>query len=368
MDIGVPREVRDLEKRVGLVPAAVLTLTEAGHTVYIERGAGEGAGFPDEAYRKVGGQIVYNAAEAYGRAEIVAKVTRPTAEEHVHFRYGQAIFSFFHLPTSSPDLLEALIEHQITAVSYEMIERTDGVRPVLRPASIVAGQMTPLIAGQLLRSDQGGKGILLSGLPGVPAAAVVIVGAGTLGRHAAKAFAGVGAEVTVLDKDPCRLQLIYDWANGRITTMFSNNHNLKRAVQFADVLVGAVSTSGQRAPMVISREMVRTMRAGAILIDFSIDEGGCVETSRPTTLRNPTYWAENVIHHCVPNMTSAYGRTTSYAISNAALPYLLDVAQTGWSEILTQKQELARGVILYEGKISNPSIASALGRTLEYTI
>lgn len=281
MDFGVPREVRDLESRVGLSPAGVLALTNAGHAVYVEAGAGAAAGFSDENYRDAGGTIVYSAQEAYGRADVVAKVTRPTAQEHTLFRPGQTVFSFLHLPVSSPDLVEALTARQITAVSYELIEEDDGTRPVLLPASIIAGQMAPIIAGRLLRSDYQGRGILLSGLPGVPAAAIVIVGGGVLGSNAARAFIGLGAEVTVLDKDPRKLQYLYDSLAGRVTTMFANELNLKRASQFADVLMTAASRPGRRAPMLVSRQMVRQMRPGSVIIDYAIDEGGCVETSRP---------------------------------------------------------------------------------------
>ena len=365
MDFGVPREVRDLESRVGLTPAGVFTLTHAGHAVYVETSAGLGAGFSDEDYRQAGGQIVYSAQEAYGRADVVAKVTRPTADEHALFRPGQTILSFLHLPVSSPDLLEALTERQITAVSYELIEENDGTRPVLLPASIVAGRMAPIIAGRLLRSDYQGRGILLSGLPGVPAAAIVIVGGGVLGRNAACAFMGLGAEVTVLDEDPRKLQKLFDSLNGRVTTMFANELNLKRATQFADVLIGAVSKSGRRAPMIVSREMVKQMRAGSVIIDYAIDEGGCVATSRPTTLRNTSYVAEGVIHHCVPNVTAAYGRTTSYAITNGALPYLLAVGESDVATAGEQLPALQRGITLLNGRLVHREVAQALGLTIK---
>jgi alanine dehydrogenase len=364
MDFGIPREVRDLESRVGLSPAGVSTLASAGHAVYVEAGAGMGAGFSDENYREAGGHIVYSAQEAYGRADVVVKVTRPTAAEHALFRPGQTIFSFLHLPVSSPDLLEALTERAITAVSYELIEEADGTRPVLLPASIIAGQMAPIVAGRLLRSDYNGRGILLSGLPGVPAAVIVIVGAGTLGCNAARAFAGLGAEVTVLDQDPRKLQKLYDSLYGRVTTMFANELNLKRATKFADVLIGAVSLSGHRAPMLVSREMVRQMRSGSVIIDYAIDEGGCVETSRPTTLRNTTYVAEGIIHHCVPNMTAAYGRTTSYAITNAALPYLLAVGKGTVQTASEQLPALKQGLTLLNGRLVHQKVAQALGKPI----
>lgn len=361
MEFGIPREVRDLEMRVGLTPAITLALTGAGHTVFVEKEAGKGAGFSDEDYRAAGAQIVYSAAEVYGRADIIAKITRPTAEEQPLFRQGQTIFSFLHLHVSSPDLLEALETQEITAVSYELIEEGDGRRPVLLPASEVAGRMAPLIAGQHLRSDKNGRGILLSGLPGVPPAAVVILGAGILGTHAARAFYGLGAEVTVLDKDARRLGALDKWSAGHITTMFANRHNLERAIRFADVLIGAISIAGHRAPHIVSREMVQQMTPGSVILDFSIDEGGCVETSRPTTLRDPVFVAEGVTHYCVPNITSAYARTTSYAITNAALPYLLAAGEVGIKEAAQLLPALSSGITVYQGQLVNQAVANALG-------
>jgi alanine dehydrogenase len=365
MEFGVPREIRDLEMRVGLTPPAVLALTQAGHTVYVERDAGLGSGFTDEHYRQSGAQIVYSTAEAYGRADIVAKVSRPTAAEHRLFRPGQIICSFLHLRVASPDLLSALTEREITAISYEELEEDNGVRPVLYPASEVAGRMAPIIAGQLLRSGQSlpghqGAGVLLSGLPGVPAAAVVILGAGVVARNATRAFVGMDAEVTVLGRDIDNLRYIDDRYGGRVTTMLANEYNIKRAVKFADVLVGAVLDPGRRAPILVTREMVRSMRPGSVAIDFSIDEGGCIETSRPTTLRDPIYIAEGVIHHCVPNITSAVARTTSYAIANAALPYLLAIGEQGLLGAVQRRNALLRGVVMYQGGLAHPDIAAAL--------
>jgi alanine dehydrogenase len=264
------------------------------------------------------------------------------------------------------------VEREITAIAYETIEEEDGVRPVLLTASQVGGRIAPLIAGHLLRSDQGlpdhhGLGILLSGIPGVPAAVVVIVGGGTLGVNAARAFVGLGAEVTVLDCDARKLQRLDQLFNGRVITMFSNEFNLKRAVEFADVLVGAVSLPGRRAPILVSRYMVRRMRPGSVIIDFAIDEGGCVETSRPTTLRDPIYVAEGVIHHCVPNITAAVARTTSYAITNAALPYLMAIGEFGLLKAISQESALARGVNLYQGKLAHPGVAAALGQKVAIT-
>lgn len=353
--IGVPKEVRDLEQRVGLTPAGVLAMKQAGHSIYVQTGAGAGVGFSDETYRQAGAEIVYSAGEVYGRADILAKVTRPCAQEHTLFRPGQTIFSFLHLSVASPDLQQALEKQEITAVAYEMIEETDGNRPVLRPASEVAGRMAPLIAGQLLSSYQPGLGseglgILLSGLAGVPPATVVIVGAGVLGRNAARACMGMGAEVTVLDQSIEALRVIDNRFDGRVTTMFANEYNLKRTTAFADVLIGAVSIPGQRAPITISHDMVRSMRKGAVIMDFSIDQGGCVQGIRPTTLRDPAYLSEGIIHYAVPNMTAVYARTTSHAITNSALPYLLAAAGHGLPAAFAQLSALEKGVNLLQGK------------------
>lgn len=366
-EFGVPREVRDLEMRVGLTPGGVLALEQAGHTVYVEHDAGQRAGFSDEAYRKAGAQIVYSAAEAYGRAEIVVKIARPTAAEHQLFRPGQSILSFLHLAVASGDLLQALQEKQITAIAYEMLEKPDGRRPVLITASEVAGWLAPTVAAQMLRSDHffaGGRhglGVLLSGLPGVPAATVVIVGAGVLGQNATRAFVGAGAEVIVLDQRHVHLRKIHEEFGGRVTTMFSSEYNLKRAVQFADVLVGAVYVAGERAPVLVTREMVRSMRPGAVIIDFSIDQGGCVETSRPTTLRDPAYVVEDVVHYCVPNLTAVTARTTSHAVTNATIPYLLAIGGKGLLDAIREDPALSKGVNVYQGKLAHAGVAAALG-------
>jgi alanine dehydrogenase len=368
MEFGVPKEVRDLETRVGLTPAGVLALTEAGHTVYVEREAGAAAGFANEDYGKAGAQIVFSAAEAYGRADIVAKVTRPAAQEHAHFRSGQTIFSFLHLAVASPDLYQALAQSEITAIAYELIEDDEGERPVLQSASEVAGRLTPVIAGQLLMGAgqrHQGRGIVLSGLPGVPPAAVVILGAGVLGINAARAFLGMGAQVTILDVNLRQLQQVDELFDGRVTTMFSNEHNIRRAVAFADVLVGAVSTRGQRAPVLVSRDMVRAMKPGAVIIDYAIDQGGCVATSRPMTLRDPVYVAEGVIHHCVPTLTSVVGRTTSYATTNAALPYLLAVAEHGAQDALKKIPALKSGVVMHRGRLIHQETAAALDKAMD---
>lgn len=368
MEFGIPKEVRDLESRVGLTPAGVSTLVRRGHTVYVEKSAGLAAGFNDETYRHSGAHVVYSAAEVYGRSDVVVKVTRPTAAEHKLFRHGQSIIAFLHLAVASPDFLDALADHEITAIASEMIQEPNGDRPILVPMSEVAGRLAPIIAGQLLMTTGGGRGTLLSGIPGVPRGAVAILGAGVLGMNAARAFLNLGAQVVVLDSETKRLQHMDEVLNGRVTTMLSSNYNLTRVTEFADVVVGAILSPGRRAPVLISREMVEHMRPGAVFIDFSIDQGGCSETSRPTTLRDQSYIVGGVIHFCVPNVTAAVARTTSYALTNALLPYLHGLGANGIIGALDQQPALASGINLYQGKLAHREVAVALGRPLEIVL
>lgn len=365
MEFGIPKEVRDLESRVGLTPAGVSSLVRHGHTVYVEKNAGVGAGFSDETYRTSGAQVVYSAAEVYGRSEVIVKVTRPTATEHAYFRPGQTLIAFLHLAVASSDFLDALIASEVTAIACEMIERPNGVRPILVPMSEVAGRLAPFVAGQLLMSNSGGRGTLLSGIPGVPRGVVAVIGGGVLGGNAARAFLNVGAQVVVLDNEMERLEHLDKTLNGRVTTMLSSSYNIERVTEFADVVVGAVLTPGHRAPILITREMVQRMRPGAVLLDFSIDQGGCAETSRPTTLRDQHYIVDGVIHHCVPNMTAAVARTTSYGLTNSLLPYLLGLGSYGIAGLREQKPYFGGGINLIEGKIANKEVAQALGRELE---
>ncbi|MEZ4717464.1 MAG: alanine dehydrogenase [Caldilineaceae bacterium] len=365
MDFGVPKEIRARERRVGLTPSGVLSLVRHGHVVYVETNAGAGAGFGDAEYRDAGAKIVYSAAEAYGRADVVVKVSRPTAAEYTLFRTGQTIFSFLYLPVASPDLLQACREREITAVAFEMIQEADGSLPVLLPTSELTGRLAPIIAGRLLMTDRGGRGVLLSGIPGVPPAAVVIIGGGVLGVNAARAFLGLRAEVTVLDRDLQRLQVVDDMLDGRITTMLSNHHNIQRAVAWADVLVTAIQTPGQRAPIIVTREMVQRMRRGSVIMDFSINHGGCVETSRPSTLVDPVYEVDGVLHYCVPNVAANVARTGSYALNNAALPYLRAIGEHGMDAMVSRSPALVQGINIYQGKLVHPAVAADLGLPLD---
>ncbi|HEY6103255.1 MAG TPA: alanine dehydrogenase [bacterium] len=364
MDIGVPREIRPAEQRVGLTPPGADALVRAGYRVFVEQGAGRGAGFHDREYAQVGATIVYSTEEAWRRPEVVVKVSRPTADEYGYF-HGQTMLAFLHHTVASPDLLIALREHEMTAIAAEMIESEDGTFPVLHPTSEVAGRMTPIIAGGLLTSRPtglpadhvGGRGSLLSGVPGVPPANVVIIGAGVVGTNAARMFLGLGAQVTVLDRDAGRLRVIDEAVQGRAVTMTATPYNIEKAVAFADVLIGAVYVAGQRAPIVVTRSMVRAMRPRAVIIDLSIDQGGCVETSRPTTLDGPVYIEEGVIHYCVPNVPARVARTASHAWANAVLPYLLLMGEHGVDDALRRSFALRQGLVVRRGvarEVSRP--------------
>ena len=349
MDIGVPRERRADENRVGLTPAGAQLLAAEGHQCYIEKGAGLGAGFTDDDYAKVGARIVYSGEEAYGRADLVIKVARPTGEELSWFRPAQTVLAFWHLASASPDNLDALLKHNVTAIAYELIQADDGSLPVLTPMSQIAGRMAASVAAGLLRNDRGGKGILLGGVPGVPPAEVVILGAGVVGTYAARAFAGLGATVYVLDKDLSKLEKL-ESLEPRVITMVSHPFNVSKVVRFADVVIGAVLVPGARAPILVTRDMVRGMKPRSIILDIAIDQGGCVETSRPTTHHTPIFIAENVTHYCVPNMPGVLARTATHALGNAAWPYVQLIAGAGVEAAIVQNQPLARGVLTHKGK------------------
>lgn len=351
MDVGVPKEVRDFEHRVGLTPAGVFALTKRGHRVYVESEAGGSAGFSDEDYRQLGATILYSADEVFGRSQLIAKVSRLTASEYSHLRAGMTMLSFLHFAVASPDLAETMADKKMNAFAYEMIRDEKGRLPVLFPTSQVAGRLAPIIAGRLLENSYGGRGILLSGIPGVPPAAVVIIGAGVLGLNATRAFRGLGAQVTVLDKDHARLELADRTFSGGVTTLLSSQYNLGRVLKFADVVVGAVLVPGERTPVLLTREMIRNMRPLAVFLDFSIDQGGCAETSRPTSHQYPTYVEEGVIHFAVPNVPARVARTASYALTNAALPYLIQICELGLDGALRESPGLQLGLKVRQGII-----------------
>jgi alanine dehydrogenase len=351
MNIGIPTERRPSEYRVGLTPAGVQLLSQDGHKCFVERAAGVGAGFSDEAYVEAGARIVYSGEEAYGRADLVLKVSRPTIEELDWLVPAQALMAFLYLPSARPEKLQALLDRSITAIAYETIRHEDGSLPVLRPLSQIGGRMAAQVAATLSQNDNGGRGVLLGGVPGVPPAEAVILGAGVVGENAARAFLGMGAHVTLLDRDLERLQVLETVLPSQVVTLVSHTFNLERVCRYADILVGAVHVPGERAPVVLTRQMMGSMRPGAVFIDLSIDEGGCAETSRPTTHENPVYVEEGVLHCCVPNLPGVVARTATHAFLNAAWPFIRQIANMGPDAAIAADPALRKGVAAYKGEI-----------------
>jgi len=365
MNVGVPKERRPFEFRVGLPPAGAALFAKYGHTVYVERGAGEGAGFGDDDYVREGAKIVYSKDEVYGRADLLLKFARPLKDELDLMRPGLTLAGFLHLAAARQDKIWLMLEKDFTVLAYEQIVEDGNYRPVHAPLSQIGGLMVPQIAARILQNDQGGRGILLGRAVGVPPAEVVIVGAGVVGTTAAAAFAAVGAHVTVLDVDLRKLQQLQANTDVQVATMLSTPYNLARVCTFADVLVGAVLVPGERAPILVTREMVSKMRSHSVIIDMSIDEGGCVETSRPTTYASPTYIDEGVIHFCVPNMGGVLGRTGTTALFNGAYPYLEAIARLGVEEAIESTPALKQGVNALKGEVVNLKRFGGLGGTKE---
>ena len=365
MDIGVPKELRDMEFRVAATPAIVQAMVEHGHHVYVEHDAGKGSGFTDSEYERAGARIVFSTEEAYLRADLLVKVARPTPQEFEWMREDQTVMAFFHLPSARVNKILELLRRKVTAIGLELIRRDDGCAPTLRPMSELAGGMLPQIAARFLQNDQGGKGIFLGGVAGVPPAQVAIIGAGTVGCCAAKAFERTGATVHILDTDIRKLRNAIEKVNGRIITMLAHPANIRKAVSFADVVVTAAREPGRRAPTVVTKEMVHSMRRRSLIIDVAIDEGGNVETSHPTMHRNPVFTEGGIMHYCVPNITSAVARTATHAISNAILPFLLEIADEGVDAALDEDRTLARGVYTRDGHIVNKDLAIQRGKELQ---
>jgi alanine dehydrogenase len=350
MNIGVPKETRPFEYRVGLSPAGVEMLTQHGHHVYVQHEAGVGAGFNDQEYEAVGARISYSADEVFARADFLVKVARPTKEEIDWLRPGTTIAGLLHLASARRNKVDELLEKKITSIAYEQIQLADGTRPVLRPFSEIGGSMTATVAARFLQCNRGGKGILLGGVPGVPPAEVVILGSGVVATYATRAFLGLGAHVTVIGKELGELQKMIEQFPS-IATMMSTRRNIEKAAAYADVLVGAVLVTGQRAPILVTRDMVRAMKPRSIIIDVSIDEGGCIETSRPTTHELTTYIEEGVIHYCVPNMPGVIARTATHAFVNAVMPYLIEIANRGVEAAIAADAALEKGITTHDGKL-----------------
>ena len=350
MNVGIVKERRPFEYRVGLSPMGVEILAKSGHTIYVEHDAGAEAGFPDIEYEKSGARIVYSVDEVFGRAEVVLKIARPTDEELNWLQPNTIIMGLLHLASAKQSKVDTLLKDKITAIAYEQIQEKDGSLPILRPFSQIGGAMSAEVAARLLHTDQGGRGILLGGIPGVPPADVVILGAGTSGTYAARAFIGMGAHVTILDKDMNALQRVSQ-CSGNIVTLPSTERNIEKALEYADVLVGAVLVPGEHAPQLVSREMVRKMKPRSVIIDISIDQGGCIETSRPTTHDHPSYIEEGVVHYCVPNMPGVVARTATNGFVNAAMPYIVDVINLGVDAAVLKNPAIEFGVATYQGEL-----------------
>ena len=356
MIFGVPKEISPFKEtpefRVGLSPMGVKELLLYGAKVYVESKAGEGAGFTDIDYEKAGATIVYSKEEAYLRADIVLKVRRPQQEEYPYIKEGQTVMGFIHLVTARKEFIRVVKDKKIVLVGYEIIQKDDGRLPIVIPFSEMAGKLSVQIAGRLLESQAGGRGILLSGIPGIPPAEIVILGAGTLGCNAAKSFAGIGANVYVLDLVRDKLDDFACYTAGsKITTMFSTKHNLEKIIRFADVLICAVLVPGKRSPILITKEMVQSMRKGAVIIDFSIDQGGCSETSKISPSGKYIYAVNNVIHFCMPNATTLVARTATHALTSSIFPYLKIIAQSGIERAVAENSDLNRGIYAEKGKI-----------------
>ena len=362
MIVGIPEEHPPGpgldERRVGLTPNGVAELVARGATAIVESGAGRGAHFSDEAYQRAGAEVVFSHDEAFGRADLVCKVGRPSDAELELLREGQTMIGFHHLVTAPRAHLAALMDGNVTAISYELIQTLDGQHPVLEPTSEIAGAMVPQLAGRLLEK---GRGTLLGSVPGIPAADVVILGGGTLGYHAARALRGLGASVYILEQDPRRLQELDRLFSGSVVTAQSTRAAIDKFVTFADVLIGAVLVSGERAPELVTRAMVETMEPGAVILDFAIDHGGCVATSRPIPHPADAYQEAGVWHMAMPNAISLVARTASHALTNAALPYLLRLVGADLASAVDECPELARGVSTHRGHVTRASLARAHG-------
>ncbi len=350
MNIGIPKERRPFEYRVGLSPAGAEILVHQGHVIFLEHGAGLGAGFSDQQYEQAGAKIVYSPHEAFGRAELVLKLARPMQEEVEWFNPGTTMMGFLHLASARQDRVQALLQQKVNSVAYEQIQLPDGSMPVLRPLSQIGGQLAGQIAARYLQTNFGGKGILIGGIAGIPPAEVVVIGGGTAGSNAAKVFIGLGAHVTVLDKDLNALQHICE-RFPQAVTMIATNRNLERACAYADVVVGAVLVPGERSPIVVSRDVIKKMKPRSLIIDLSIDLGGCFETSRPTSHDQPTYVEEGIIHYCVPNVPAMVARTATYAFVNAAIPYISEIAASGIDAAMKNNPAIELGVSTYKGEL-----------------
>ncbi len=361
MIVGVPREIKDNEARVGVTPAGVKALTEAGHTVLVETLAGVQSGFADAEYQNAGAEIVGDAGYAWGKADVVVKVKEPIEKEYVFFREGLVLFTYLHL-APVPDLTNKLLQSKVIGIAYETVRDRQGTLPLLTPMSEVAGRMSVQVGATYLERERGGRGILLGGVPGVPPAHVTIIGGGVVGTNAAKIALGFGAKVTLVDVNLNRLRELDDIFGGRLYTLASNSYNVAQATREADLVIGGVLIPGATAPKIVTRAMVAQMKTGAVIVDVAIDQGGCVETARPTSHSNPSYMVDGVVHYCVTNMPGAVPHTSTLALTNSTFPYLLRLANLGAREALKQDAGLAEGLNTWLGKLTHRSVAESQQR------
>jgi alanine dehydrogenase len=361
MIVGVPREIKDHETRVGLVPHGVTPLREAGHEVLVETHAGEGSSLTDREYIDAGAQILESAAEVWGKAGLVVKVKEPQPAEYAHFRPGLILFTFLHL-APLPDLTDRLLASRVSGVAYETIRESDGSLPLLTPMSEVAGRMSVQVGAQYLEKPNGGRGILLGGVPGVAPANVVILGGGIVGVNAAKVALGLGGHVVIIDRNLNRLRQLDDIFNGQVVTLASNAWTIGENLKTADLVVGAVLIPGASAPKLVRREAVATMKRGAVMVDVAIDQGGCFETSHATTHTQPVYFVDEVVHYCVSNMPAAVPHTSTLALTNATFPYLLELANQGLQGACERIPGLRDGVNTYNGFVTHRGVAQSQGR------
>lgn len=360
MIIGVPKEIKDKEYRVSLPPGGAESLIHAGHRVVVERGAGLGSGFSDEEYAQSGVEMLDSAAEVWATAEMILKVKEPLPSEYVFMRPGLLLFTYLHLAAAG-ELTQALLDRQVTAIAYETVQLPNGSLPLLTPMSEVAGRMAVQIGAHYLEETYGGRGVLLGGVPGVRPASVVIIGGGTVGTNAAEIALGMGARVTVIDINLERLRFLSQVMRGNMSTVASNRRNIAEAVRRAELLIGAVLLPGAKAPVLVSEDMIATMAPGSVVIDVAVDQGGCIGTSHPTSHSAPIYTTHGVIHYAVPNMPGAVPRTSTYALSNATLPYVLSLAEQGFEGAVARDPALRLGVNTCRGHVTYKAVADTFG-------
>ncbi|MBE9536700.1 MAG: alanine dehydrogenase [Proteobacteria bacterium] len=364
MIIGIPKEIKDKEFRVGIVPAGVRTLTASGHRVIIEKNAGAGSGIGDDEYSKAGAEIADSAEAVYNSADMVMKVKEPLESEYPYMREGLILYTFLHL-APLPGLTDELLKKGVVGIGYETVSLDDGYLPLLAPMSEVAGRMSIQVGAHYLQKESGGIGILLGGVPGVEHGHVTIIGGGNVGINAARVASALGATVTVLDTDLHRLAYLEDIFAGRVNTLMSNIHNIEEELKLADLVVGAVLIPGGKAPKLVTKKMLKLMKKGSVIVDVAIDQGGCIETSRPTSHSEPVFDMDGVTHYAVTNMPGAVPRTSTFALTNATLPFALEIADKGLKKALSENNALLKGVNTYYGKLTNGEVAEAQAREWE---